>query len=249
MRALALALVLVVPMGVRAQGSLPELRAALDHLNAQAAELQSLLTESFSDTARFSGGPLDRLAAMEQELRRLTNMSEQMQFRIEQILRARTERIADLDYRLCVLEPGCDPATRRGAGLAGNSNAQADPLPFSVAIGDLEAGRDEAAAQGFAEYLAKHPDGPLAAQAQLYRGQAKERLGDLPAAARAYLAAFSLAPAGDVAPLALASLGRAMGAMGQVNEACATLDEVRQRFGQSAVLGDVASYRAQLGCP
>jgi hypothetical protein len=74
------------------------------------------------------------------------------------------------------------------------------------------------------------PGGPLSAQAHFLRGEAEARQDAWSAAARAYLDSFSAAPDGEIAPAALTALGRALGRLGQVEEACLTLQEVAVRY-------------------
>lgn len=58
-----------------------------------------------------TASPLSRLDAIEAELRRMTAATETLQLRIEAIVGDGTNRIGDLEFRLCELEPECDIAT------------------------------------------------------------------------------------------------------------------------------------------
>lgn len=268
MRALALALALG-PVAVYAQPttSLPELRGQLETLYTQLDDLRDLMAPAgVAQPPRFSGGPLERLGSIEGELRRLTAKIEELEYRVDRMVRDGTARIGDLDYRLCSLETGCSPAQLSAPQpLGGADAAPTGPRPQATNTGPtvgaaervlfdgarlaLEAGDYEAAAKGFADHLAQFPGGPLTAESELLRGQARQRMADLPGAARAYLAAFSADASGPFAPAALNELGRTLGALGQTNEACVTLTEVATRFPQSRAVSDAAAAKTQLGCP
>jgi TolA-binding protein len=81
------------------------------------------------------------------------------------------------------------------------------------------------------------------------RGEALDRLGETADAARAYLDAFSAEPSGEVAPDALLGLGRNLGRLGQVPDACVTLGEVAARFPASPLVLEAEAERRTLGCP
>ena len=86
-------------------------------------------------------------------------------------------------------------------------------------------------------------------QAARGRGEALDRLEEFSDAARAYLGAFSADPAGEVAPDALLGLGRNLGRLGQVPDACITLGEIATRFPASPLLLDAEAERRTLACP
>ena len=73
-------------------------------------------------------------------------------------------------------------------------------------------------------------------------------MGDTREAARAFLAGFSGDPEGPLAPQTLFELGRALGALGQTQEACVTLSEVAVRFPASPAVADATAQRQALGC-
>jgi TolA-binding protein len=83
----------------------------------------------------------------------------------------------------------------------------------------------------------------------LLRGAALEASGENTQAARAYLDAFSAEPNGAKAPEALYLLGRSLGRIGQVDEACVTLSEVSVRFPGGQAASDAQAERQRLACP
>ena len=59
---------------------------------------------------------------MEAELRRLTSETEQLTNRVDSIVRDGTNRIGDLEFRLCELETGCDIASLSDTPTLGGGN-------------------------------------------------------------------------------------------------------------------------------
>jgi hypothetical protein len=51
---------------------------------------------------------LQRMDAIEAEIRRLTALTEDLQIRVDSVVRDGTNRVGDLEFRLCELETDCD---------------------------------------------------------------------------------------------------------------------------------------------
>lgn len=135
-----------------------------------------------------------------------------------------------------------------GGTIGGTQLAVGEEDDFKRAQTSLAEGRYQDAADQFAEFSVTYPGGPLAAGADLGRGEALEALGDTREAARAYLSSFSANPTGPVAPEALFRLGRSLGALQQTNEACVTLSEVGIRFPGNAAASSAEQEKQSLGC-
>lgn len=154
------------------------------------------------------------------------------------------------DREVVETTPGADGAPANGivtpineAELAVSEKADFERAREALANGDFRS-----AADLFATFNQTYPGGPLAAEAELRRGEALSGLGDNREAARAYLAAFSTDPEGPVAPQSLFELGRALGTLQQTQEACVTLSEVAMRFPDSPRVADAEAQRQTLGC-
>jgi tol-pal system protein YbgF len=234
-------------------------------------DIQRLRTE-LSTTGGLSVGtvgntPLDRLNAIEAELQRLTSKTEELEFRVNRITVAGTNRIGDLEFRLCELEPQCDigmlgdtpslggvdsaavvPVPDVGAGTGSPELAVGEQADFERASEALASGDFRGASDQFAAFVATYPGGPLSADAFYQRGQALEGLGEMSQAARAYLDSFSGDPDSSVAPQALFRLGTSLAALGQTPEACVTLGEVSVRFPGNATAIVAQSQMQTLGC-
>ncbi|RME16807.1 MAG: tol-pal system protein YbgF [Alphaproteobacteria bacterium] len=218
-----------------------------------------------------AGTTLDRVNALEAELTRLTAQTEALQMRIDRVVRDGTNRIGDLEFRLCELEPECDVASLPETPVLGGGElpAAAAPLPaepgpeatasgeqlavaersdFDAAMAAMDAGRAQEAADRFAAFVDTYPGSPLAGQANYLRGEALWELGQVAAAARAYLASYSVSPTGEYAPEALLKLGVALGELGQQTEACVTLGEVEKRFPDNGPVAEAREAMAKLGC-
>ena len=272
--ALALALILVAPLAtpVAAQDRTQTLADIRQELSVLFVELQRLRGElNTTQGAQGTGGAatlLGRVDAIEAELRRLTGLTEELELRITRVVSDGTNRVGDLEFRLCELEPDCDIATlgetpslggvevAPGAIAApvspapgGGANlAVAEQSDFDRARAAYDAGDYAQAAELFAAFTATYPGGPLSAEAHFLRGEAETQQGAWNRAARAYLDAFTAAPDAPRAPEALLKLGTSLGQLGQVEEACITLAEVGLRYADSAFVGQAEAARLQLGC-
>lgn len=256
----------------RAQ-SLADIRAELAVLAADIQSLRSELVGGGAGGLQAAGGAtaLARMDAMEAELVRLTSRTEELQNSLHRIVADGTNRIGDLEFRLCELEEGCDvsnmPITKSlgdFVGLVPNTpavviqpgngttsaelavNEQAD---FDRAKAALDSGDFRGAADLFAAFSQTYTGGPLTADAHYYRGDALIQLGETAKAARAYLEAFSGTPNGPRAPMALLKLGSALGVLGQSQEACVTLGEVSVRFPTAPEAIEANTAMRALACP
>lgn len=266
LRALLLA-ALLVPGLVRAQDgeTLADMRQELQVLFVEVQRLKRELSTTGGPRMALSGtGALERIDAMEAELRRLTGLTEELENRINRVVSDGTNRIGDLRFRICELEEGCDISELgETPPLGGVETPQAaQPRPVTegaeLAVGEqqdfdrakaaFDAGDFRQAADLFAAFTEAYSGGPLAGEAHFLRGEALSEIGDDKAAARAYLDAFSGQPQGPRAPAALLALGRKLGALGQTSDACATLGEVPARFPDSAAADEAEAARSELGC-
>lgn len=274
MRALVLLLLLAAgPALAQADPeTLADIRAQIASLASEVEGLRGELTASGALSQGVAGStPLERLDAIEAELRRLTSKAEELEFRVNRIVTDGTNRLGDLEFRVCELEEGCDVGSLGDTpSLGGVDNAAVVPVPaepvptpegstgelavneqadFERATEALASGDFQGAADLLAAFVEAYPGSPLSAQALVGRGEALDRLGETADAARAYLDAFSAAPSGEVAPDALLGLGRNLGRLGQVPDACVTLGEVAVRFPASPLTLEAEAERRTLGCP
>ncbi len=248
--------------------TLADIRQQLGTLYSDVQGLRAeLSTTGALTTGAVGNTPLDRLNAIESELTRLTGKTEELEFRINRITTDGTNRIGDLEFRLCEIEEGCDIGALGDTPSLGGVDSAAQvptaaPAPAQqpqLAVGEsqdyqraqeaLASGDFRSAADLLAAFGTTYPGSTLTEDAALARGKALEGLGDTPNAARAYLEAFSGNPEGTAAPEALFRLGKALGDVGQNQDACVTLNEVAVRFPTSPFVADAANARVALSCP
>lgn len=274
--ALSLALCLS-PVPGQAQDRAQTLADIRSELAALAAEFNALKSELISTGAINSGAAggdaLTRMDTIEAAMARLTARTEEVELRLNRVVNDGTNRIGDIEYRLCEVTEGCNPANLgatsvlggasggaaapavappvvagTGTGTGGAELAIAEQQDFDRAKEVLGQGDFQGAAALFATYAQSYPGGPLIPEAHYLRGEALSNLGDTGNAARSYLDAFSAAPEGPFAPDALLKLGEGLGALGQVQEACVTLAEVGARFPGSMAATQSTVAMQGFGC-
>lgn len=256
--------------------TLAEIRQELATLTGQIESLRRELRPGDGDgdgnggagaaPAPADAAPLARLDAIEAELRRLTAASETLAHRIDRIVADGTNRIDDLKFRLTELEGGdigAIPPTPPLGGEAGPTPSAPMPPPAAapdLAVGergDFEAavaltteGTPADAHEALQRFLDTYPRSPLAAEAQLLRGDMLEALGNPGQAGRAYLESYTLAEETDpgIASEALLKLGLALAALEQTREACITVGQVADGFPGTAAALRAAATLGDLGC-
>ncbi len=269
-----LAILMLVPVGAVAQDrtqTLADIRAELAGLAAEFNALKAELVSSGAAATGAAGGDaLQRMDTIEAELSRLTARTEQVELTLNRVIADGTNRIGDIEYRLCEQTEGCDPAGLAETSVLGGGGAApvavAEPVATDpgtsggaeMAVGEkadfdrakevLGTGDFRTAADLFATFTQSYPGGPLTQEAHYLRGDALTSLGETSNAARTYLEAFSGNPQGPFAPDALLKLGEGLGALGQVPEACVTLTEVGTRYPGSMAAAQAGVARQGLGC-
>lgn len=256
---------LVFPASAQDAETLADIRQELSVLSFEVQKLRRELSTTTGPSVTVSGDVLRRVDAIELELSRLTSKSEALENRINEVVSDGTNRIGDLEFRLCELEADCDigslsETSTLGGGTAPNVQAPTEPQGESVELAvsekadfdraqeALDQGAYQSAAEQFAAFTQTYPGGPLSADAHFLRGEALSKTGDWNAAARAYLDSFSGSPDAPRAPEALYKLGLSLNEIGQRSEACLMLDEVEQRFPNSDQVLLANESKATLGC-
>lgn len=274
MRWLALCLTLL-PLPALAQDkaqTLADIKAELTLLMADFNALKAELVQTGAASTGAAGGDaLQRLDAIEAELTRLTSKTEEVEIKVNRVVSDGTNRIGDLEFRLCEATEGCDVAnlpdtptlggdtgTEMGVTETPVEPAATDQGGAELAIGEqtdfdrakevLASGDFRTAADLFATFAQSYPGSPLSQEAQFSRGEALTQLGETSSAARAYLEAFSGQPDGPFAGESLLKLGQALGELGQTPEACVTLGEVGTRFPDTINATNASVAMQGLGC-
>lgn len=198
--------------------TLADLRADLKALAAELKALRAELNASGAAGFQAAGGDsaIDRMNAMERDLARLTGEAERLRKRIDQVVRDGTNRIGDIEFRLCEMEDGCDlgalttptlgdqsagtggvvggvvGGTVAAAGPATGHPAGADPVTPSAGVPLTAAER-----RSFEAASAAMQQGDFPRAAELFAAFARTH-ADSPAAAEAqFLRGAALDSAGD----------------------------------------------------
>ncbi|WP_347140091.1 tetratricopeptide repeat protein [Paracoccus sp. SSK6] len=270
-RAIAAAVLAVtVAMPVAAQEpTLADLRTELTALRGQLQVLRSELVASGAAGFQAAGGDaaIDRMNAMEQRLARLTDRTEQMQNRIDRIVADGSRRIADIEFRLCEMDEGCDlaaltmldlgrsgspvpnlgPATPQAGGGA-KPVAAGEQADFDAAQQVMASGDFRRAADMFGAVAEAHAGGALTAEALFLRGAALDSAGDGKGAAAAWLEGFAADPDGPRAAESLLGIARVIAENGDPTAACLYLAEIPARFPGTPAAAKAETRLSRLAC-
>ncbi len=246
--------------------SLADIRQELSFLYVEMQRLkQELSTTGSAEGVSSQGTLLQRLDALEGELRRITGKVEELEFRVEKIVADGTNRIGDLEFRLVELEGGDVSTLGETSTLGGEITnpvtipvtppddgntelAVSEQVDFEAAMTAYDNADYRRSADLFANFTTAYPGGPLTGEAHFWRGEALAELGEWSSAARSYLQSFSSAPNSTFAPKALLRLGVSLANIGQVEEACQTLNEVNLRYPTSDAASEALAEMAGLAC-
>lgn len=242
--------------------TLADIRQDLAVLAVEIARLGRELSTTGPSEVRLPASALERLDALEAEVRRVTAATEELTGRVDRVVEDGTRRIGDIEFRLAELG-GADlaalPDTPPLGGEAPAAPAPAAPSvdgelavgerrDFDAARGLYDAGDHAAAAAAFSAFAQTYPASPLVPEAKLLEGESLAAQGESAGAARAFLASFSGAPGAATSRRALLRLGDALARLGQTREACLTYIEVESRFPEAAEAATARSQAAALGC-
>ena len=225
-----------------------DLRYRLDVLDAEIADIR----------ARLGGGAVQRsssagaaeLQQIEVRLQELTRRIEQLEFQQGQVAEETRRRLGDINFRLTELEGGDLGQVSEPAPLLPSPTPQAAPQPqaggtqrtaaLPVALAeqgeldraarDVQQGRFDQGEDRLEDFISTYPSSPLIGDALYWLGESRFLRGNMQEAARHFLEAYQSNVTGSRAPHALYRLGVTLGRLGQINEACLTLREVRNQY-------------------
>lgn len=239
---------------------LADIRARMDNISAGTVPSQ-VPSGGGSGSAGGDGGV--RLDRLEAEIRRLTGIIERVEFQQRQMAEDAGRRFGDIEFRLTELEGGdvgaLAPQQPLGGGAGGGTQtASTGGADVSVsegedldrAIADVQQGRFDQGEDRLRDFLQSYPGSPLTAKAQYWLGQSQFARGAFQQAARSYLDGYNTNRRGQLAPQNLLKLGVTLGRLGQRQEACLTLREVRNQFpnGSGEVLTAADAEADSLAC-
>jgi len=267
--AFAMALGLAAPAFAQSrEETLADIRQQLTVLYVEMQKLRREMSTTGAPSTGLQGNTaLDRLASAEAELQRLVARTEELENRIDRVVRDGTNRIGDLEFRLVELEGGDvsklgETTTLGGGEMPGATSGSAPIQPsgngasmavgeqadFDRAMGAYNNGDHAGAAGLFQSFTQTYTAGPLNGEAHYWRGEALAKSGNTADAARAFLTSFSGAPQGKMAARSLFRLGQSLGDLGQRQDACVTLGEVGVRYPGAPEVAEAEAARRALSC-
>lgn len=211
--------VLCLPLSALAQDRAQTLADIKAELAALAAEFLALKQEMISTGAAANGSagadPLARMDAMEAALARLTAKTEEIDLRLNAVVADGTNRIGDIEFRLCELTEGCDPASLPDP-LALGAGAGTTPLTGATTGANMGTG---AVIAGDPATDGDQPEMAVNEQSDFDRAQAVLASGDFRTAADLFATYAATYPAGELTPQALVLRGDALNQLGDTSQA------------------------------
>jgi tol-pal system protein YbgF len=243
--------------------SADDLQYRLSVVDAELADIRARLGNAPSaggGAASGGGDAMLRLNRLEAEIRQLTGKIEQMQFEQRNIAEDAARRFGDIEFRLTELEGGdistLAPTLPLGGGTSGPVIAAGPEVSISErgdldrAIEDVKQGRFDIGEDRLRGFITAYPGSPLEGEALYWMGESQFVRGAFQNAARSYLTGYNKDRTSAVAPRNLYRLGVTLGRLGQLNEACLTLREVRKQFptGPADILNATDAESSALNC-
>jgi tol-pal system protein YbgF len=243
--------------------SADDLQYRLSVIDAELSDIRARLGGAPSAGGGATGAGSDvmlRLSRLEAEIRKLTGKIEQMEFAQRGVAEDATRRFGDIEFRLTELEGGDISAVApvpllggggaRSAAAAGPAVSISERGDLNRAIKDVKKGRFDLGEDRLRGFLTTYPGSPLQGEALYWLGESQFVRGAFQNAARSYLSGYNTDRGSAVAPKNLYRLGVTLGRLGQLNEACLTLSEVRNQFptGPADILNAADAESSALNC-
>ena len=202
-------------------------QSELNNLSEQISEIRLVLSENkasivkdaieasenivASGIKKSAGSVLFRLDAIEEEIRNLTGIIEELQFYTKNIALDATNRIGDIEFRLTELEGGDLSLLGNSRIIGGNketSNANAElaiteKSSYDTALELLNNDKYELAIIEFDKLINAFPNGPLTVAAHYSKGDAYTGIKNWKLALKNYLKSYELDSSGKSAAKAL----------------------------------------------
>ena len=255
----------------------------LERLRGDIVDLQRYVYAGEGDAAAATTGLASQqnaaqsqlgLQALEERVRGLTGLVEELDHRQSQLLVRMDRLIADLDARFAALErggaavgssgdivlpddaavvPGLVPEDG-GPDETGETDGILPPgsemEQYNFAFSLLRKADYEGASAAFNEFLALHPDSDLVGNAYYWLGSVNLVRDMFRDAAVAFLKGYQERPAGPKAADNLLKLGVTLSRLDKFEEACATFKELANKFPDAAdtLLDEASDEATAAGC-
>jgi tol-pal system protein YbgF len=158
---------------------------------------------------------------------------------------------SDMEARKGGLETSGRPASAEAAPGRGDVLPEGSPREqYAYGFGLMRKANYDGAETAFKEFLAVHPDDPLADNARYWLGETYYVRGDYAQAAETFLEGYQGNKTGPKAPDTLLKLGMSLAALGKNKEACATYGELKRALpdAPATIKSKADKERLRLGC-
>ena len=142
--------------------------------------------------------------------------------------------------------PSSEAGAAPGAAMPQGSSRE----QYAYAFGLMRKANYDEAEAVFKEFLAAHPDDPLAGNARYWLGETYYVRGDYTRASKTFLDSYQRDRTGPKAPDSLLKLGMSLSALGKNKEACATYGELIRALSDApaTIKSKADKERQRLGC-
>jgi tol-pal system protein YbgF len=142
------------------------------------------------------------------------------------------------------------PGNSGGSAAAGILPDAPEPEQYNYAFSMLHKADYAGAEQAFKAFLAQHPNGNLAGNAQYWLGETYYVRGDYEQAAVAFMSGYKTYPQSTKGPDNLLKLGMAMANLGKAKEACAAFGRLGSQYPRAAeaIKRRAGAEMSRLGC-
>ena len=142
------------------------------------------------------------------------------------------------------------PSTDNSVSLESLETIGREDDLFMKALKLFDGGQTKLAEQRFTEFIEGFPTSTKLSSALFWRAEARVKKENWIGAANDYLESFTVNPDGVSAAKTLFGLGVSLGAIGEKDQACLTLDEVGSRFTniEKTLLTEIVKAKSLLDC-
>ena len=142
------------------------------------------------------------------------------------------------------------PSTDSSASLESLEVIGREEELFKSALNLFNTGQNQLAEQRLSEFIEGFPISTKLSAALFFRAETRVKNENWIGAANDYLESFTINPNGESAAKTLFGLGVSLGAIGEKDQACLTLDEVGSRFEnlEKTLLAEIVKAKNLLNC-